>query len=438
MTIVLSSLTAIIETVPLYYRSQEQLWSVFEIFIVAVFTLEFVIRCYAHTSTPAQFLKFLRSFYTWVDVVAILPFYLSRLVINRQSWSDMQRFTVLRLFRLLRLFRCYTFSSLLQLSIDALIMSLRKSVDALLALMVFITFIMIAFSTLIYFAERGEWDPTRRAFIDVTGEPSQFFSIPASLWFVAEIITTVGLGDIHPKTSLGKAIAMPLMMISLLIIALPSIVIGRNFAESWAWLRSTRPFRPVLLTSTAAPASASAPLVAPVPIVATIGGGGGVAIPPPPSGPAPPSSTTSLSPGLLHPLSPPPPPPTITATSTSGVMGGVSRGNGPVNNDNNNIISSANLDTSTSGPLGRETRFLADLSTTQLPVELPHPTVRFPLPAPSADVGEHGEVILGILQELQRQNDLLERLVVTRSAYAVPQHSIDEQQSAGEPGDFSS
>lgn len=367
LTIVSSSVTAIVETVPYYYKSQERLWVLFESIIVAVFTFEFVIRCYAHSSTLKQFIKFCRSFYTVVDLVAIAPFYLGILV-YQDSWSDMQRFTVLRLFRLLRLFRCYTFSSLLQLSIDALIMSLRKSVDALLALLVFISFIMVAFSTLMYFAERGVWDPARRAFIDATGEISQFSSIPHSLWFVAEIITTVGLGDIHPKTVTGKTIAVPLMMFSLLIIALPSIVIGRNFAESWAWLRSTRPVR-IPISTHLSPTSVTG--------ATTLG-----------------SSTAATA-------------AVASATTATGAL---------------NTAPTGSAASTSPPPLERESHFLAELSSTQLatqlPVELSGAADRLRLPAPSTDVGEHGEVMLGILQELQRQNELLERLVLAAHASA--------------------
>lgn len=338
LTIIASSVAAIVETVPVYYKSQARLWFIFETVVVTIFSLEFAIRCYAHSSTGRQFARFLFSFYTITDIFAIAPYYLGAIVFG-DTWADMQRFTVLRLFRLLRLFRCYTFSSLLQLSIDALVLSVRKSTDALVALVVFLSFVMVSFSTLLYFAERGVWDAKRRAFIDIDGLPSQFSSIPATFWFVTEVITTVGLGDIHPKTVIGKLISIPLMVFSLLIIALPSIVIGRNFAESWAWLRSSRPVRPSM---TSAP-------VAPTPSTAT------------------------------HLLSPP----------------------------------------------GREEHFLAELSSTQLPEE-----------APSSLVGEHGEVILGILQELQRQNQVLERLLLVTSAKAInPQSRSSSPVSGQNKGD---
>lgn len=278
-------------------------------------------------------------------MLAILPYYLDLLIL-RGSWNDMQHFTVFRLFRLLRLFRCYTFSSLLQLSIDALVLSVQKSTDALIALVVFLSFIMVAFSTLLYFAERGSWDAARRTFIDVNGDPSQFSSIPASFWFVAEIMTTVGLGDIHPKTTLGKTITVPLMMVSLLIIALPSIVIGRNFAESWAWLRSARPPRRSMTIAPNTTSPATLPL-----------------------------SSAVHSPPAMH------------------------------------------LFTQEENNTQRE-----------LAHHLTHALDR-PLPEAST-FEEHGEVQLGILQELQRQNELLERLLLTN----IQQSHVRSRPGSVQPG----
>lgn len=346
LTIVTSALVAVIETVPVFYGNAREFWFYVESFILVIFSLEFLLRCYAHSTTWRQFLRFIFTFYTIVDLFAICPF-LIKWAIYKGEIVDVHRFTVLRLFRLLRLFRCYTYSSLLQLSIDALILSVRKSIDALIALLAFLSFIMVSFSTLIYFAERGTWDPEGRIFKDIDGLPTQFSSIPASLWFVTEIITTVGLGDIHPKTVLGKVITIPLMMLSLLIIALPSIVIGRNFSESWAWLRSTRPTRPSL--------HIGAP------------------------------STTNV---CQH-----------HHDSTPGPIS-------PSNSANTNL--SAPLE-----PRHAHGHFLTELAGPPQPAM---PTIerdRYPLSAPVSSIDDHGEVFLVILQELQRQNELLERLIMT-------------------------
>lgn len=369
--IITSALAAIVETVPLFFRNAREFWLAFETLILVIFSLEFLLRCYAHSSNLRQFWRFILSPYTIIDILAICPFFV-KLVLYKGEFADVHRITVLRLFRLLRLFRCYTYSSLLQLSIDALILSVSKSIDALIALLVFLTFTMISFSTLMYFAERGTWDPIHRIFKDVDGLPSQFSSIPASLWFVTEIITTVGLGDIHPKTVLGKAIATPLMMLSLLIIALPSIVIGRNFAESWAWLRSTRPARPSMhiISPTSHHDSSDPHRQASTPALPS---------------PAP-SATTNSSAPLHH----------------------------------------------------RQAHFFAELSSTQLATQSADQPDHFPLPPPSTSVGEHGEVSLAILQELQRQNELLERLMlitVGRQYHPLESRNLSDQRSPSAPLD---
>jgi Ion transport protein len=150
---------------------------------------------------------------------------------------ELQRFAVLRLFRLLRLMRAFQSSNLVKVSIEAMFMAIRRSFETLLVVLVVLVMVVIVFSTLIYSVERGEWDPVRKIFIGQDGQPSHFDSIPATFWFVLEIITTVGLGDVYPKTVAGRMITFPVMLFGLLIVALPSIVIGRNFADAWTLLR---------------------------------------------------------------------------------------------------------------------------------------------------------------------------------------------------------
>ncbi|RKP12735.1 hypothetical protein BJ684DRAFT_20741 [Piptocephalis cylindrospora] len=102
---------------------------------------------------------------------------------------------------------------------------------------------IIIFSTLLYFAERGIWNEEQKAFVTSSGFPSAFDSIPAAFWFVMTTITTVGFGDMVPTTFIGKLIAFPAMMVGILIIALPSIIVGRNFTIVWELMKSRR--RPV-------------------------------------------------------------------------------------------------------------------------------------------------------------------------------------------------
>lgn len=70
--------------------------------------------------------------------------------------------------------------------------SIKLSQDALIALGYFILMVVVIFSTLLYFAERGVWDPVLQAFVDADGDPTDFASIPAASWFVLVTMATVG------------------------------------------------------------------------------------------------------------------------------------------------------------------------------------------------------------------------------------------------------
>lgn len=239
MTILFGTLGIIIETLPKFYGEKHQFWFIFESIMIGLFSLELGLRCIANSESVDQFWSFAASFFTLVDLLSIIPFYLELAMYGRHI-GEFQKFTILRLFRLLRLLRTFQSSMLLKMSVEAMIIAVKRSFETLVAIMCFLVLIVIVSSTMIYYVERGEYDPTKKMFIDIEGLPSKFDSIPSCFWFVIEIVTTVGLGDVYPKTVSGRIITFPVMMFGLLIIALPSIVIGRNFADAWTWLRINR------------------------------------------------------------------------------------------------------------------------------------------------------------------------------------------------------
>lgn len=233
--VMLSSISVIIESLPHFYEHESKLWWQFETITLVIFSSELALRCFAHSTSWKQFNRFFWSFSNFIDIIAIAPVFIE-VVLLRGTGKDTKRFMVFRLFRLIRLLHCYGYSSVLQLSMDAMFIALKKSKDALLAILFFQFFVIIIFSTLIYFFERGTMENGK---FMMDGKPSKFDSIPATFWFVAEVITTVGLGDVYPRTVPGKLLSFPLMLFGLLIIALPSIVLGKNFAEAWLWLKTS-------------------------------------------------------------------------------------------------------------------------------------------------------------------------------------------------------
>jgi len=126
---------------------------------------------------------------------------------------------------------CSTYQSVR--TIEVMYISVRQSQHALFALGFFVTMVLTVFSTLLYFAERGTWDDILETFINTDGDPSQFASIPAAAWFVIVTITTVGYGEITPRSFLGRLVTLPLLVFGLLLIALPSFVLGREFSLVW-------------------------------------------------------------------------------------------------------------------------------------------------------------------------------------------------------------
>ncbi|QRV76348.1 ion transport domain-containing protein [Ceratobasidium sp. AG-Ba] len=229
--IAFSACVTTLETLPAFRASDERVWFGIETALVALFTLEYGARCFAHSETWSQLWNWATSFFPVLDLIAILPFYL--LLILKFDMTAIFRFSILRVFRLLRVFRPFRYSNTILLTIEVMFLAVKRSRDALLALGFFVLMALIVFSTLIYFAERGTWDSTLETFVNSDGDPTQFDSIPAAAWFVLVTITTVGYGDIIPRSFLGRLLSVPLLLFGLLLIALPSFVLGREFASVW-------------------------------------------------------------------------------------------------------------------------------------------------------------------------------------------------------------
>ncbi|KAJ2661322.1 hypothetical protein IWW48_002475 [Coemansia sp. RSA 1200] len=240
--IIFSAVLTTVETIPSLHKGNAHVWLALELTIVAIFTIEFVLRFLGHTDTWRQAWNHAKSFITIIDALAIFPFYVE-LALSRDTAYEF-RFTILRIFRLLRVFSAFKYSSLLQLSIEVMIVAIKRSADALLAFLLFVTLTVLLFSTLMYFAERGTWSDEREAFLTDNGEYSKFSSIPAAAYYSIVTLTTTGFGDMVPTTFFGKLVSFPMMISGILLIALPSIIVGRNFTQVWEAARKYRAQRP--------------------------------------------------------------------------------------------------------------------------------------------------------------------------------------------------
>ncbi|KAF8074171.1 hypothetical protein FPV67DRAFT_791341 [Lyophyllum atratum] len=234
--ILTSALVTVLETVPSLHTISTGAWFGIETTLVSLFTVEYVARCLAWSGTWMSLLKWQTSFFGIIDLLAVAPYYIE--IILQQDTSILFRFSILRMFRLLRVFKPFRYNNTILLTIEVMYVSVRRSQHALLAIGFFVMMILTVFSTLLYFAERGSWDPILETFVNADGDPTQFSSIPAAAWFVLVTITTVGYGEITPRSFLGRLITLPILMFGLLLITLPSFVLGREFSVVWEKMTS--------------------------------------------------------------------------------------------------------------------------------------------------------------------------------------------------------
>nr|CAD7194046.1 unnamed protein product [Timema douglasi] len=178
----------------------------------AWFTLEFFIRFIA---SPNKW-DFIKASVNIIDYVATLSFYID-LVLQKFA-SHLENADILEFFsiiRIMRLFKLTRHSSGLKI----LIQTFRASAKELTLLVFFLVLGIVIFASLVYYAERIQANPH-----------NDFNSIPLGLWWALVTMTTVGYGDMVPKTYVGMFVGALCALAGVLTIALPVPVIVSNFA----------------------------------------------------------------------------------------------------------------------------------------------------------------------------------------------------------------
>jgi len=174
--------------------------------ITILFTIEYILRLYS-VRKP---LKYALSFYGIVDLLAVLPTYLSIFVAGSQSLLVIRAFRLLRIFRILKLAHFVGETRMLRAALHA---SSRKIIVFLGAVLT----IAIIVGSVMYLIE---------------GPANGFTSIPQSIYWTIVTMTTVGYGDMSPQTAVGKVLASAVMILGYGIIAVPTGIVTVELATS--------------------------------------------------------------------------------------------------------------------------------------------------------------------------------------------------------------
>jgi len=212
--IMLNVVAVVLETVHSIYVTYSHIFYAFDVFSVAVFTVEYILRVWSCTKDyrfrdPVRGrLRFMMTPMALIDLMAVLPFYVPFI------FPDLRFIRAMRLFRLFRILKLARYSESLQTFIDVL--KLKR--EELILMFFAIIILLIVSSSLVYDAEHE-------------AQPEAFASIPAAMWWGIVTLATVGYGDVYPITFWGKLIGSIVVILGIGLFALPTGVLAAGFAE---------------------------------------------------------------------------------------------------------------------------------------------------------------------------------------------------------------
>lgn len=193
--LILTSLISFsIETLPNLTERSHRWLRMIETVIVIVFTVEYVLRILVAENK----LKFIFSFYGLMDLLAILPYYMTTRV-------DLRSARAFRFLRLFRAFKMVRYSAAIQRFHRAFLIAREEIV-----LFVIVTVILI------YFAAVGIY------YFEHEAQPKVYASVFHSLWWSVVTLTTVGYGDMYPITVGGRVFTFAILLIGLGVVSVPA------------------------------------------------------------------------------------------------------------------------------------------------------------------------------------------------------------------------
>jgi len=204
ITIVVSVVMVVLDSMPSVHAVFGDFFGVAEWVFTALFTVEYLLRLVC-VQRP---LVYARSFFGVIDLLSTLPTWLALIVPGLHVLIDVRVLRLLRMFRVLKLTGYVAEYTMLG---QALVASKRK----ILIFLSFVLMVALLMATIMYVVE---------------GPANGFTSIPTAMYWAITTMTTVGFGDITPKTDLGRLISSAMMMLGWGVLAVPTGIVTTEMA----------------------------------------------------------------------------------------------------------------------------------------------------------------------------------------------------------------
>jgi len=206
VSILLSVLAVMLESVASIRAAHGRLLLGIEWFFTLLFTVEYLLRL----SCVGRPLKYATSFFGVVDLLAILPTFLSLLLPGSQMLLTIRILRILRIFRVLKL-------ALYVGEADHLVRALAASRRKIVVFLFAVFTLTVIFGSLMVLIE---------------GEEAGFTNLFEGIYYAIVTLSTVGFGDITPVTPLGKAVSSLIMVMGYGIIAVPTGIVSVELAQT--------------------------------------------------------------------------------------------------------------------------------------------------------------------------------------------------------------
>lgn len=204
--IILSVLVVMLESVERLDRQYGPIFFVLEWVFTIFFTIEYLLRLYCVYNSR----KYATSFYGIIDLLAIIPTYLSLFI------TGTHYLVVIRALRLLRIFRIFKLVKFLNEG-NVIVRALIASRAKIVVFMLFIFLLVTILGSIMYLVEADQNE--------------KFDSIPRAIYWAIVTLTTVGYGDISPATPFGQALAAFVMLLGYAVIAVPTGIVSAEIMK---------------------------------------------------------------------------------------------------------------------------------------------------------------------------------------------------------------